>query len=719
MPSKTPRQNAFPQQTDNPAPVAPRQPETISQHGHTRTDPFGWMRDDNWQQVLRDPSLLRAEIADHLKGESRYYETATADLAPLREKLVGEMRGRIKEDDQSVPFPDGAYAYGTRFRTKGEYPVFVRTPREGGAETILFDGEKEAEGADFFDIGAVAHSPDHTMIAYAVDRLGSEYYDIRIRTIATGKEHQETIRSSDGNPIWSRDSLAVYYVERDDHQRPKRVRRHELGTDPANDPVLYEEADDGFFLSLSESQSGDYIFIDCGNSTSSEVRYIRADAGRDATATLIATRTPDVLYSVDHCGDYFYIKTNADDAIDFKICRAPIATPGRDHWEIWLDHSPGQYLLSFIPFKDRLVRLVRANALPRVIIATYDRTEEIVVGFDEDAYAVNIAGGFEFDTDDLRLFYSSPTTPRQTYDYKMKSGVRTLRHTQEVPSGHEPARYVTERIMARGHDGVEIPVTIVRLREVAPEDKPPLMLYGYGSYGITIDTGFSTAILSLVDRGVVYATAHIRGGSARGRQWYLDGKLGQKPNTFHDFIATAESLQALGYGANQNTVIYGGSAGGLLVGACVNMRPDLFAGVIGAVPFVDVVTTISDATLPLTPPEWDEWGNPITDAAAYQTILSYSPYDNLDAEGSYPPILATGGLADYRVTYWEPAKWIARLRAQTTGGPYFLKMNMEAGHGGSAARFEALEERAHNYAFALKIFGLPDLQTLRQQWVVH
>ncbi|MEL6506276.1 MAG: S9 family peptidase [Pseudomonadota bacterium] len=714
MPRNAPP-TAFPPHANNPAPTAPRKPETSVQHGHTRTDPYAWMRDENWQQVLRDPAQLHPEIAGHLAQENTYYETATADLAPLRAALVREMRGRMKEDDQSVPLTDGDFAYGTRFRTKGQYPVIFRTPRHGGDETILFDGEKEAEGADFFDIGAVAHSPDHTMIAYAVDRLGSEYYDIRIRTIHSGDEYKETIGSTDGNPVWSRDGRALYYVERDDHQRPKRVRYHRLGTDPANDPVLYEEADDGFFLSITKSQSGDFIFIDCGNSTSSEVHYIRADANSetsaDPSAVLIAPRTPDNLYSVDHHGDYFYIKTNADGAIDFKICRAPIATPDRAHWVTWLDHTPGHYLLSFIPFKDRLVRLVRANALPRVIISTYDRQEEIVVGFDEEAYALNIVGGFEFETDSLRLFYSSPTSPQETYDYNIKSGVRTLRHTQEVPSGHDPARYVTERIMARGHDGAEIPVTLLRLRETNPADKPPLLLYGYGSYGITIDTGFSTAMLSLVDRGVVYATAHIRGGSARGRQWYLNGKLDQKTNTFHDFIATAQSLHDIGYGADQNTVIYGGSAGGLLVGACVNLRPDLFAGVIGAVPFVDVVNTISDASLPLTPPEWDEWGNPIDDAAAYQTILAYSPYDNLDTTQPYPPILATGGLADYRVTYWEPAKWVARLRAETMGGPFFLKMNMEAGHGGSAARFEALEERAHNYAFALKIFGLASVET--------
>ena len=699
------RPNRFAQTDALSAPRAERKPKTIEQHGTTRIDPYDWMRDENWQEVLRDPSRLSAPIKAHLDLENAYYEAATADLGDLRATLVREMRGRMKEDDASVPMPDGPFSYGVRYRDGGNYAIFIRTPRAGGPEIVLFDGDEEGIDAEFFDIGAVAHSPDHKLIAYAVDRLGSEYFDIKVRTIETGEERAETVSSTDGNPVWSAGSDAFYYVERDDHQRPKRVKRHQLGTNPDSDQLIYEERDDGFFLSIGKSQSGSFIFIHSGNSTSSEIRFLPSDSPAGARPTLIATRAADELYDVDHHGEHFYIRTNAGGAIDFKICRTLINASDRENWQEWLPHQPGSYLLDFTPYKDRLVRMTRRNALPEIIISTYDRTEEIVVGFDEDAYALGHQAGYEFETDILRLSYSSPTTPQETYDYHMKSGDKTLLKTQDIPSGHDKDKYVTERITATSHDGALIPVTILRLRTSDPVQQPPLLLYGYGSYGITIPTGFSTAVLSMVDRGVVYAIAHMRGGAAKGRQWYLDGKLEKKKNSFLDFIAAAQTLQAHGYGSNNNTVLYGGSAGGLLVGATVNLRPDLFAGAIGAVPFVDVVNTISDASLPLTPPEWDEWGNPIEDSEAFHTILDYSPYDNIRTDADYPAILATGGLADYRVTYWEPAKWIARLREEAEGGPFFLKMNMEAGHGGSAARFEALEERAHDYAFALKVFG--------------
>jgi len=705
-----------PFETDAPAPVAEKRPVTITQHGESRTDAYAWMRADNWQDVLRDPSVLPTDIRAHLEAENTYYADATAGLEPLRAQLFKEMRGRIKEDESSVPMPDGPFAYAVRFRDGGNYPITYRVPRGEGEGSpnvqILFDGDAEAGDSDFFDIGTVAHSPDHEVIAYSVDRLGSEYYDIRLREIASGKEYKETIPSTDGGLVWAKDSASFFYIERDDNQRPKRVKHHIVGQPPESDTLIYEEPDDGFFLSISQSQSGDYLFIESGNSVSSEARFVPLDPAHRFQPTLIAPRAPDELYAVEHHGEHFYIQTNRGGAIDFKIVRTPIAAPGRENWEDWLPHEPGSYVLDFIPYKDRLVRMVRRDALPAIIIATYDRSEELVVGFDEAAYALGMDEGYEFDTDILRFSYSSPTTPSQTFDYNMKSGVRTLLKTQEVPSGHDPASYVTERIMAPGHDGVDIPVTILKRADLAADGTAPLLLYGYGSYGITIPAGFSTSVLSVVDRGAVYAIAHIRGGAAKGRQWYLDGKLSKKTNTFRDFASAAEALQAAGYGrkpadgAPGGTVIYGGSAGGLLVGATVNYAPTLFTGVIGAVPFVDVLNTISDASLPLTPPEWDEWGNPIEDAAAFRTIAAYSPYENIRSDLPYPPIFATGGLADYRVTYWEPAKWIARLRAEAKGGPFFLRMNMDAGHGGSAARFERLKEKAHDFAFALRIFGL-------------
>ena len=690
------------------APVAEKRPVEIEQHGETRVDNYGWLRDENWQDVLRDPSVLREDVHGHLTSENTFYESATGDLESLRETLFTEMRGRIKEDDSSVPTPDGPYAYSVRYREGGEYPIYVRTTRDGDDETILFDGNVEGEGEEFFRIISVDHSPNHEMIAYGVDRVGSEYYDIRVRIVDSGEEFEETVPSTDGSSVWAADSKSFYYVERDDNQRPKRIKQHILGTDPSDDRLVYEEADDTMFLSVGKSQSGEYVLIGSFKGTTSEYRYIRADAAPGVEPVLIAPRVEDQLYYVEHHGDYFYIQTNADDAVDFKIVRAPVDNPGRDHWEEWLGHRAGVYIVNAVPFADRIVVLERENALPRIVVSDYAREEAYEIEFEEDAYSLGLRSGYEFDTETVRYTYESPSTPEQTFDFNMSSRERELRKTQEIPSGHNPDLYVVERLFVTADDGAEIPVTVLRLKTTKIDGNAPLLLYGYGSYGITMQASFNSSVLSLVDRGVVYAVAHIRGGSAKGRQWYLDGKYEKKTNSFTDFARSAEELQNRGYGREGETVIYGGSAGGLLVGATVNLRPDLFSGVIAAVPFVDVLNTISDASLPLTPPEWVEWGDPINDPEAYETIAAYSPYENIRSDVEYPPILATAGLTDYRVTYWEPAKWVARLRDEADGGPFFLKTNMEAGHAGSAARFERLKERAHDYAFALRVLGLTE-----------
>ena len=689
-------------------PVADKRPIEIEQHGAKRVDNYAWLRDDNWQKVLSDPDVLRSDIRDHLNAENEYYEDATDDLQALRDQLFQEMRGRIKEDDSSVPAPDGPYAYAVRYRDGGEYPIFVRTLRDGSGEKILFDGDAEGEGEDFFRVLSVDHSPNHEMITYGVDRLGSEYYDIRIRNIDSGDEFEETIPSTGGSAVWAADSKSFYYVERDANQRPKRVKHHVLGTDPDNDLLVYEEDDDTLFLHVDKSHSGAYIFIVSEKGTTSVSRYLRADAEPNTDPTLIAPQVDDELYFVEHHGEHFYIRTNASDAVDFKIVRAPVDSPRRENWENWLEHRNGVYISAFTTFADRIVRLERENALPRIVVSDYTGENFFEIEFDETAYHLSLAAVYEFDTDIMRYTHESPSTLERTFDFDMETRERTLRKTQEVPSGHNPDLYAVERLFVTAEDGAEIPVTILRLKSTEVDGTAPLMLYGYGSYGATIPAWFNTSILSLVDRGVVYGTAHIRGGAAKGRQWYLDGKYEKKINSFSDFAQCAEVLQKRGYGRKGETVIYGGSAGGLLVGATVNLRPDLFGGAIAAVPFVDVLNTISDADLPLTPPEWVEWGNPIDNPQAFATIAAYSPYDNIQSDTEYPPILATAGLTDYRVTYWEPAKWIARLRDEARGGPFFLKTNMEAGHAGSAARFERLKERTHDYAFALKVFSLTE-----------
>ncbi|MBB4658117.1 S9 family peptidase [Parvularcula dongshanensis] len=693
-------------------PVADKRPVEITQHGVTRTDEYAWMRDDDWQEVLRDPSVLRADIREHLEAEVAYYDAMTKDLEPLRKRLFAEMRGRIKEDESSVPMPDGPYAYYVRYREGGEYPIYARTPRDGGAEEILLDGDKEGEGADFFDIGGVDASNDHDLLAVSTDRVGSEYYEIEIRTLEGEETYPEKIGSTDGGVVWSADSKSFFYVERDDNQRPKRVKHHVLGTDPASDRLVYEEADDAMFLGIDETTSRKFMVIGVGNGVTSEARVVPLD-GPEAEPRLIAERIHDQLYDVDHREGRFYIHTNADGAVDFKIVSAPEDAPGRENWTDWLPYEEGTYVTGMETYKDWLVRAERKEGKPRIVVSNYDK-EGHEITFDEAAYALSLGGWGEYDTDVIRFGYESPSQPAQVFDYDMKTRERTLRKTQEVPSGHDPDLYAVDALTAVGEDGAEIPVTVLRLKSAPLDGSAPLMLYGYGSYGAYIPDDFSTAILSLVDRGMPFALAHIRGGSAKGRQWYLDGKLAKKENTFRDFNAAARMLIDEGYTAKGKIAAYGGSAGGLLVGAAVNLDPSLYGVVLGAVPFVDVVSTISDASLPLTPPEWDEWGDPIKDPEAYKTIAAYSPYDNVREGVTYPPILATGGLADYRVTYWEPAKWIARLRDRAEGGPFLLRMNMSAGHGGSAARFERLEERAHLYAYALDRLGLKDAEPVKQ-----
>lgn len=687
-------------------PVAERRPTTITQHGITRTDNYAWIRDDNWQEVLRDPAVLRPDIKSYLDAEVAYYEASTAQLDGLRKTLFAEMRGRIKEDESSVPMRDGPFEYYVRFREGGQYAVHARRRGEGEPEEILFDGDKESEGAKFFNVGGIDISPDHKLMAYSVDRVGSEYFDMRIRNLATGEEYPETIPSTDGDAVWASDNKSFFYVERDENQRPKRVRHHVLGTDAARDRLVYEEKDDGMFIGIGETSSEAFMVIGVGNGVTSEAHVVPLNAPLTAPR-LIAPRIDDQLYDVDHDGRVFLIQTNADGAVDFKIVTAPVDRPGRENWQDWLSHKSGRYIAGFVPFKDYIVWAERENARPRIVISDYAGNKHSIE-LDQPAYSIGLQGWGEFDTETVRFSYESPSQPEQIFDYNMRTRERTLRKTQEVPSGHNPDLYSVEMIDAPASDGTMVPVMVLKLKETPVDGTAPLLLYGYGSYGAYIPDDFSTAVLSLVDRGMVFGLAHIRGGSDKGRQWYLDGKYEKKINSFTDFNASAEALIARGYTSKGRVVAYGGSAGGLLVGAAVNLQPDLYGGILAAVPFVDVISTISDATLPLTPPEWEEWGNPIESAEEYGWIAGYSPYDNIAAGRVYPPMLATGGLADYRVTYWEPAKWIARLRAEAKGGPFLLRMNMSAGHGGSAARFERLEERAHLYAFALDVMGLAD-----------
>ncbi|MEM8626596.1 MAG: S9 family peptidase [Pseudomonadota bacterium] len=685
-----------------PAPTTHKEPATFTAHGIERTDEYHWLRAENWQEVMRKPETLPAPIKAQLDAENAYTDAVMAPLSELRDTLFEEMKGRIKKDDSSVPTPDGPWAYFSRFVAGGEYRQICRQPRDGGEVTILLDGNALAKELDYFQFGSASHSPDHRQIAYSVDDNGSEYYSVRIKDLASGELLADQVENTTGGVTWARDGKSFFYTKVDDNHRPYAVAQHVLGTDTGSDREVYRESDPAFFVSVGETSSRAFLVIEANDHQTSETRIIPMDA-LDSDPVLIAPRSGTHEYDLEHVGEYFYILTNTDGAEDKKIVRAPVDAPHMDNWQDVLAHEPGRYIVSFGAVAGALIRLERNDALPRIVIRDLTTDGEHAIAFDEEAYSLGLQGGYEFDTTSLRFSYSSMTTPGQVFDYDIVSRERTLRKTQEIPSGHDPAHYVTLRIIAPGHDGAQIPVTILHHKDTAIDGSAPALLYGYGSYGITMPAGFSTTRLSLVDRGFVYAIAHIRGGKERGQKWYETGKRAQKTNTFKDFISAGEALIDNGYTARGRIVAEGGSAGGLLMGAVVNMAPDLFAGVVAFVPFVDVLNTILDDTLPLTPPEWTEWGNPITSKEAYDTIASYSPYDQISAQ-AYPPILAIAGLTDPRVTYWEPAKWVARLRAHmTNNAPILMKMNMAAGHGGASGRFEGLRDAALATAFALAV----------------
>ncbi len=691
------------------APVAPKKPVADTRHGMTRSDDYAWLRSENWQAMFKDPSILDPEIRRHLEAENTYMNAAMADTKDLQKTLFAEMRGRIKEDDSSVPMKDGPFAYGTSYVTGGEHPRYFRIPREGAAgdETIrrvLLDGDREAEGKAYFRIAGLDHSSDHSRGIWGYDDKGSEYFTLKVRDLSNGEDLQDLLENTGGGGAWAPDGKSFFYTVLDENHRPSKIFHHVIGTPQSEDRLVYEEPDAGFFMSVGSSLLDDFIYIDIHDHETSEYRLIPT---RDLAAEprIVAERVTGLEYSMTEGGDVFYILTNADGAKDFKIMEAPVEAPQKENWREVVPHKPGTLILSHMAYARHLVWLQRRNGLPEIVIRDRRTGEEHAIAFAEEAYSLGLSGAAEYDTDIIRFSYSSMTTPSQLFDYDMQTRRRTLLKTQEVPSGHDPDDYVTRRVFAPAHDGEQVPVTLLYRKDTPLDGSAPCLLYGYGAYGITIPASFNTNCLSLVDRGFVYAIAHIRGGKDKGFHWYEDGKMAKKTNTFKDFIAAADYLNQEKFTSYANIVAEGGSAGGMLMGAIANMAPEKFRGIIAAVPFVDVLNTMLDDTLPLTPPEWPEWGNPIDSPEFYGIIASYSPYDNVGAR-PYPAILALGGLTDPRVTYWEPAKWVAKLREQTTGSePILLKTNMDAGHGGASGRFQRLEEIAFEYAFAIKVAG--------------
>jgi oligopeptidase B len=685
-------------------PVAARRPQVSQHHGVELIDEYAWLRAENWQEVMHDPGALDPVIRAYLEAENLYTEAALADTAALQAELFAEMKGRIKEADGTVPAPDGPFAYFRSYVAGGQYPRLCRQPRDGGPEEVLLDGNAEAEGHAYWQLGAFAHSPDHRLLAYAVDDKGSELFSVRIRDLATGRDLADVIAETHGELVWAQDSQTLFYVRLNDKHRPLFVYRHRVGTPAERDVLVYEEKDNGFYVGVGQTQSGRFIVIDAHDHQTSEV-YLIASNAPEGPACLVAARAHGHEYSIDHHGDRLFILTNSGGAEDFRICEAPLSDPGMANWREVLPHRPGRLIIDTVAFAGHLVRLEREDGLPRIVVRRLSDGSEHAILFDEEAYALGLSPGYEFDTATLRFTYSSMRTPEQVYDHDMEARTRILRKTQEVPSGHNPADYVTRRLYAPAPDGQTVPISLLYKRTTPLDGSAPLLLYGYGAYGIAIPAAFSTTWLSLVDRGFVVAIAHVRCGKDKGYRWYTDGKREKKLNTFADFIAAGEYLAQRGYTRRGRIVANGGSAGGMLMGVVANMAPDLFLGIVADVPFVDVLNTMLDGNLPLTPPEWPEWGNPRDSVEDFAIIRSYSPYDNVSTK-PYPHIFAYAGLTDRRVTYWEPAKWIARLRARNTGDSLILlRTNMEAGHGGASGRFEQLEEYALDFAFALKIAG--------------
>ncbi len=687
------------------SPIAAKRPTEMTRHGDTRVDDYDWLRDADWQRVMREPEALDGEIRAYLEAENAHADSKLAPLQGLRQALVAEMKARIKQDDSTVPAPDGDFAYYRRYAVGGQHPVLCRRASAPGAvEEVLLDGDREAENTPFFRVGAAEHSPDHTRLAYAADRTGGEEYGIRVRDVAQGTDMADAIEKASGDIVWAAVGGAFYYTALDANHRPSRVCRHVLGEDQGKDQLVFEETDAAFYLGLDHTEDRRFVTITAGSHALTTEVHLIDDSG--GPPRRFAPRRDGVAYDVSAHRDRFLILTNADGAVDFKIMQAPLDAPDRAHWRDLVPHRSGRLIRRMLVFADHLVRLEREDGLPRIVITRFADGDTHDIAFDEEAYELRLLPGYVFETATLRFAYASPTTPEQVYDYDMTARTRVLMKEQEVPSGHNPAAYITRRLIADSHDGAKVPITVLHGRGTAIDGSAPMLLYGYGAYGMSMPAGFSTNRLSLVDRGFVYAIAHIRGGTEKGYQWYFDGKMANKINTFRDFTASAEALVAAGYTRAGRIVAHGGSAGGLLMGAVANMRPDLFRAIVADVPFVDVLTTMCDAELPLTPPEWSEWGNPIEDPEAYARIKAYSPYDNVRAQ-AYPNMLVTAGLTDPRVTYWEPAKWVARLRAlKTDDNLLVLRTNMEAGHGGAAGRFDKLDEVARAYAFALFSFGM-------------
>ena len=695
-PTPAPAANTQPVSTAAPATAPPRaalRPHVLEQHGLKRTDEYYWLRERE-----------NPEVVAYLNAENAYLKESMRHTEQLQEQLYEEIVARIPQRDESVPTLRDGYYYSARFEEGKEYPIYVRRKGSLSApEEVMLDVNALAEGQKFFNVAGVSVSSGNDIMAFATDNIGRRKYTLRFKNLVTGETLPDQIPEVTGNQAWANDNRTIFYTRKHPETlRSYRVFRHELGSDPATDALVFEETDETFSTFVFRTKSKRFMVVGSGQTLTDEYRYLDANKPR-SELIVFEPRQRGREYSIEHFGEHFYIRTN-DGARNFRLMRTPVTATSRRNWTEVIPHRPDVYLGGFEIFRSHLVVSERKDGLIRLRVMPWTGQGDHYITFDEPAYVARIDENPEFDTTRLRFFYSSLTTPSSTYEYDMNAQSRTLLKRTKVGGGYDPTNYRTERIYATARDGKRVPVSILYRNGFKKDGTAPLFLYAYGSYGSSSDPGFNSSVISLVDRGFVYAIAHIRGGQEMGRDWYEDGKLLKKKNTFTDYIDAAEHLIAEKYADRNNVFGYGGSAGGLLIGAVINMRPDLFKGVVAAVPFVDVITTMLDASIPLTTGEYDEWGNP-AEREYYDYMLSYSPYDNVEAK-AYPHLLVTTGLHDSQVQYWEPAKWVARLRAKKTDAHRLLMhTNMDAGHGGASGRFRRQKETALMYAFVLDLAG--------------
>ncbi|MGD1843761.1 MAG: S9 family peptidase [Salibacteraceae bacterium] len=676
------------------APVANKIDHEMTLHGHTRNDPYFWMRERDSKEVL-----------DYLKAENDYLDTELKHTEGLQEKLYEEIVGRIKQSDLSVPYLSNGYYYYSRFEEGKEYPIFCRKKGNLEAEEeIMLDGNVMAEGQAFFQIGGLSVSPNNKLLAYGVDNVSRRLYTIRVKNLETGEILEDKIENATGSVAWANDNQTFFYTKKDEESlRAHQNYRYKLGSNESE--LVFEESDDTFGTFVYRTKSSDYIMMGSYSTLSNEYHFLSTDTP-EGDFQVIQPRERELEYSISHYGDHFYIVTNLE-AINFRLMKAPVNNCTKENWEEVIAHRENVMLEDIEIFKEYLVVDERKDGLNHIRVIRWNDNEEHYLDFGEATYLAYVSVNREFDTDILRFGYTSLTTPNSVFDYNLKTREKTLLKQQEIVGGYDPEGYQAERLYATARDGVKVPISLVYKKGIEKNGKNPLLLYGYGSYGSSMDPFFSSSRLSLLDRGFVFAIAHIRGGQELGRLWYEDGKLLKKMNTFNDFIDCGDFLIAQNLTSKEHLYAMGGSAGGLLMGAIINQRPDLWNGVVSQVPFVDVITTMLDESIPLTTGEYDEWGNP-NDKAYYDYILSYSPYDNVAAK-DYPAMLVTTGYHDSQVQYWEPAKWVAKLRdMKTSDQPLYFSINMEAGHGGASGRFAQHKETALEYAFLLDREGLKE-----------